>query len=33
MIRLEYIINELIYKLSDAEIKLIIDSFNKRNAK
>ena len=30
MIRIDYIINELIDKLSDAEMKLIIDSLNKK---
>ena len=29
MIRIDYIINDLISKLDDAEIQLIIESFNK----
>ncbi len=30
MIRIDYIINEMISKLSDAEMKLIINSVNKK---
>lgn len=33
MIRLDYIINDLINKLTDAEIKLIIESINKKSSK
>ena len=33
MIRIDYIINELISKLSDAEMKLIIESVRKKNNK
>ncbi len=33
MIRIDYIINELINKLSDAEIKLIVESFYKKTKK
>ena len=33
MIRLDYIINDIIYKLSDAQIKLIVESISQKNEK